>query len=200
MTVRQRLSADERKKQIRETAKDIFLKKGFNNTTMEDVIREVGMSKGGVYRHYKSTSDMLYDLMDDGNHDRYSITKDYMDKNKELSSEEIVIESTVMKLLDEAEYKSLYAILLVEVEKNEKLKELRDSIIATGREKTLEFTREMNLTKLECLVSEEWIAFANSIILATETIGVREVFLKNKDLFRNIIRQYIQENGEKKQR
>lgn len=42
MTVRQRLSADERKKQIRETAKDIFLKKGFNNTTMEDVIREVG--------------------------------------------------------------------------------------------------------------------------------------------------------------
>lgn len=200
MTVRQRLSADERKKQIRETAKDIFLKKGFNNTTMEDVIREVGMSKGGVYRHYKSTSDMLYDLMDDGNHDRYSITKDYMDKNKELSSEEIVIESTVMKLLDEAEYKSLYAILLVEAEKNEKLKELRDSIIATGREKTLEFTREMNLTKLECLVSEEWIAFANSIILATETIGVREVFLKNKDLFRNIIRQYIQENGEKKQR
>lgn len=200
MTVRQRLSADERKKQIRETAKDIFLKKGFNNTTMEDVIREVGMSKGGVYRHYKSTSDMLYDLMDDGNHDRYSITKDYMDKNKDLSSEEIVIESTVMKLLDEAEYKSLYAILLVEAEKNEKLKELRDSIIATGREKTLEFTREMNLTKLECLMSEEWIAFTNSIILATETIGVREVFLKNKDLFRNIIRQYIQENGEKKQR
>ena len=200
MTVRQRLSADERKKQIRETAKDIFLKKGFNNTTMEDVIREVGMSKGGVYRHYKSTSDMLYDLMDDGNHDRYSITKDYMDKNKELSSEEIVIESTVMKLLDEAEYKSLYAILLVEAEKNEKLKELRDSIIATGREKTLEFTREMNLMKLECLMSEEWIAFTNSIILATETIGVREVFLKNKDLFRNIIRQYIQENGEKKQR
>ena len=107
MTVRQRLSADERKKQIRETAKDIFLKKGFNNTIMEDVIREVGMSKGGVYRHYKSTSDMFYDLMDDGNHDRYSITKDYMDKNKELSSEEIVIELTVMKLLDEAEYKSL---------------------------------------------------------------------------------------------
>lgn len=49
-------------------------------------------------------------------------------------------------------------------------------------------------------MSEEWIAFTNSVILATETIGVREVFLKNKDLFRNIIRQYIQENGEKQQR
>ena len=38
---------------------------------------------------------MFYDFMDDGNHDRYSITKAYMDKNKELSSEEIAIESTV---------------------------------------------------------------------------------------------------------
>ena len=62
-----RLPADVRKKEIREGAKEIFLKKGFNNTTMEDVIDRVGMSKGGVYRHYKNTSDMLYDLMIDSN-------------------------------------------------------------------------------------------------------------------------------------
>ncbi|MDU1044507.1 TetR/AcrR family transcriptional regulator, partial [Peptoniphilus rhinitidis] len=43
-----------RKKEIREAAKKCFLNKGFQLTTMEDVITEVGMSRGGVYHHYAS--------------------------------------------------------------------------------------------------------------------------------------------------
>ena len=62
----ERLPAEERKWKIRYAAKDVFLRKGFHNTTMEDVIAESGMSKGGVYKYYKSTTDMLYDLMEDG--------------------------------------------------------------------------------------------------------------------------------------
>ena len=34
---------------------------------MEDVITEIGMSRGGVYHHYASTNEMLKDLMFDGN-------------------------------------------------------------------------------------------------------------------------------------
>ena len=56
-----------RKNEICEAAKKCFLSKGFKGTTMEDVIKETGMSKGGVYRYYKSTSDMLYDFMLSGN-------------------------------------------------------------------------------------------------------------------------------------
>ena len=41
-----------RKREIREAAKKCFLNKGFQNTTMEDVITEIGMSRGGVYHHY----------------------------------------------------------------------------------------------------------------------------------------------------
>ena len=56
-----------RKREIREAAKKCFLNKGFQNTTMEDVITEIGMSRGGVYHHYASTTEMLKDLMLDGN-------------------------------------------------------------------------------------------------------------------------------------
>jgi len=40
-----------RKKEIREAAKRCFLTKGFQSTTMEDVITEIDMSRGGVYYH-----------------------------------------------------------------------------------------------------------------------------------------------------
>ena len=47
-----------RKKEIREAAKKCFLNKGFRLTTMEDVIKEIGMSRGGVYHHYGNTNEM----------------------------------------------------------------------------------------------------------------------------------------------
>lgn len=53
-----RLSAEERKKSIKEAAARVFVTKGFAHTTMEDLIRESGLSKGGFYHYYKSTTDV----------------------------------------------------------------------------------------------------------------------------------------------
>lgn len=192
MCSRQRLSAIERKKEIRTAAKSVFLEKGFSNTTMEDVIHKVGMSKGGVYRHYSSTSDMLYDLMEDGNHFRYHMIDEFLEEHKEMSMDELAIETVVMKMLDEVEYKSLYAMFLIEAEKNSKLKELRDKIMRDGKKEFLEFLDKRNMRDLSCLVNEEFMAFINSIIVANEILDVREVFLKHKEFFRDIIRQYIE--------
>lgn len=40
---------EKRKLEILEAAKKCFLEKGFQNTTMEDVIEKVSLSNGGVY-------------------------------------------------------------------------------------------------------------------------------------------------------
>ncbi|MDU6784451.1 MAG: TetR/AcrR family transcriptional regulator, partial [Peptoniphilus harei] len=45
---------EKRKLEILEAAMKCFLEKGFQNTTMEDVIEKVSLSKGGVYYHYGS--------------------------------------------------------------------------------------------------------------------------------------------------
>ncbi|HHJ8600673.1 TPA: TetR/AcrR family transcriptional regulator, partial [Streptococcus pyogenes] len=71
-----------RKKEIREAAKECFLNKGFQLTTMEDVITEVGMSRGGVYHHYASTNEMLKDLMFDGNDYRNNLINEYLKNNR----------------------------------------------------------------------------------------------------------------------
>ena len=61
-----RLSKDAREKQIQNAAKEIFLKKGFFNTTMDDVILCSGMSVGGVYHYYKNIYEIFYDIMSRG--------------------------------------------------------------------------------------------------------------------------------------
>ena len=70
------------KREIREASKKCFLDKGFQNTTMEDVITEIGMSRGGVYHHYASTTEMLKDLMLDGNEYRNSLITEYLAHNR----------------------------------------------------------------------------------------------------------------------
>ncbi|MGR5591223.1 TetR/AcrR family transcriptional regulator, partial [Peptoniphilus grossensis] len=57
---------EKRKLEILEAAMKCFLEKGFQNTTMEDVIEKVSLSKGGVYYHYGSTYEMIYDFMKSG--------------------------------------------------------------------------------------------------------------------------------------
>ena len=104
----ERLPAEERKWQIRYCAKDVFLRKGFHNTTMEDVISESGLSKGGVYRYYKSTTDMLYDLMEDGCVYRYNIVDNFLTANKNLDKYDIVSEMIVDKILDDKEMKKRF--------------------------------------------------------------------------------------------
>ena len=194
MCPRQRLPAAERKKEIRTAAKEVFLEKGFSNTTMEDVINKVGMSKGGVYRHYSSTSDMLYDLMEDGNHIRYHMIDEFLNNNKNISIDELSVETVVMKMLDEVDYKSLYAMFLIETKKNSRLKELKYRIMEDGKKNFLEFLDKRNLTDLSCLVNEEFMEFINAIIVSAEIVDVRERFLKHKDFFRDIVRQYIKKN------
>ena len=120
----ERLPAEERKWQIRYCAKDVFLRKGFHNTTMEDVISESGLSKGGVYRYYKSTADMLYDLMEDGCIYRYNIVDNFLTANKNLDKYDIVSEMIVDKILDDNELSKVYAMFLQEKQYDENLEKL----------------------------------------------------------------------------
>ena len=195
-----RLPADVRKKEIREGAKEIFLKKGFNNTTMEDVIDRVGMSKGGVYRHYKNTSDMLYDLMIDGNDYRFDLSMEFISEHRELSEEELAIEVSIMKMLDKNDYKSLYAMFLVEAEKDEKLKKLRDLIFRDSVEEYMKFIEKNNLMQLKCLCNREFIAFMNSMMVACELLDVREDFFNHREFFRDLIFNYVEKHRNDEQR
>ena len=69
-----------RKKEILEAAKKVFLRKGFADTVMEDIITETSLSRGGVYYHYKSKVEILHDLMREGMAYRMDKMNEFMAK------------------------------------------------------------------------------------------------------------------------
>ena len=128
MSTRERLSAEDRKRQICGAAKEVFLSTGFENATMEDIMKAAGLSKGGLYHHYKSTHDILYDIMMMGNEYRNEVIMEFVSANSNLSKKDIIVELLTDKILDRNEYKSLYAMFLLECKKNEKYRKLYERL------------------------------------------------------------------------
>ncbi|WP_297111821.1 TetR/AcrR family transcriptional regulator [uncultured Devosia sp.] len=53
------LSADERREQILDCAQNLFFSKGFEATTVQDLMAAAGVSKGGFYHHFGAKEDVL---------------------------------------------------------------------------------------------------------------------------------------------
>ena len=111
-----RLPADVRKKEIREAAKKVFLKKGFHNTTMEDIVAATSLSKGGVYQYFKSTKAIMFAIMQEGNYFRYRRNEEIFNSAKKINDPyEIVTQALEAKLFDNVPEKRLYLMFLAEI-------------------------------------------------------------------------------------
>ena len=186
----ERLPAEERKWKIRYAAKDVFLRKGFHNTTMEDVISESGLSKGGVYRYYKSTADMLYDLMEDGCMYRYNIVDNFLTANKNLDKYDIVSEMIVDKILDDNELSKVYAMFLQEKQYDENLErlflKLKEETFFDLNKLYKKFGFSFDFNEYNFITD-----FMNSLVLGIEILGAKNSFFENRALIKNIVREYL---------
>lgn len=55
---------EETRKLIIEKATELFLQKGYENTTIQDIIDNLGgLTKGAVYHHFSSKNDILLAVM-----------------------------------------------------------------------------------------------------------------------------------------
>lgn len=54
---------DNTKNLILEKATELFIQKGYSAVTMKNVCEATGLSRGGLYRHFKSTGEMLACLL-----------------------------------------------------------------------------------------------------------------------------------------
>lgn len=48
---------------ILETAKKIFMEKGYKNVTMKDIVEACGISRGGLYLYFGSTKDIFTEIL-----------------------------------------------------------------------------------------------------------------------------------------
>ena len=49
----------QKKKYILETARRVFVEKGFKKVTMKDIVEACGISRGGLYLYFDSTSQIF---------------------------------------------------------------------------------------------------------------------------------------------
>ncbi|MFT4268169.1 MAG: helix-turn-helix domain-containing protein [Xenophilus sp.] len=61
---RRRLSADVRAPLILDAALQVFAQKGFASARIDDIAQQAGLSKGGIYAHFKSKEDIFLALLE----------------------------------------------------------------------------------------------------------------------------------------
>ena len=54
---------EERKKELLETARRLFITKGYEKTSVNDIIQEVGIKKGTFYYYFTSKEEMLEEMI-----------------------------------------------------------------------------------------------------------------------------------------
>ena len=58
-----KLPAETRRQQLLESARRLFIKKGYRITTTEEIARNAGLTKGALYFHFKSKEDILFEVI-----------------------------------------------------------------------------------------------------------------------------------------
>ena len=179
-----------RKKEIREAAKKCFLNKGFQLTTMEDVITEVGMSRGGVYHHYGNTNEMFKDLMLDGNDYRNNLINEYLKNNRGKDKYQQMGDILVDKSLADTELMRLYTLLLQAKKYNQDLEKLYQEL-------KLNTTNELSLIAKQLGIKADifgdgfLVNYINAMILSSEVLCARNSFSQHKKYIKETMVNYI---------
>ena len=179
---------EKRKLEILEAAKACFLEKGFQNTTMEDVIEKVSLSKGGVYYHYGSTYEMIYDFMKSGI--KYRGEKNKTIDTSKLTTLDAITEMMMERIYDENEFKSIYAIFLKLQNEDKRLCEMFENLKETNTE-ILSSAFDPN-DKLSSIFEDEFlVTFVNTLILGYESLNQKEIFIENKETIKKMLEEYL---------
>jgi len=77
------------KKKILDSAFNVFVSNGYNDTTMSHIVRESGLSKGAIYHYYSSKKELFASLID--HWEIFSFPDFYSKDNKNESAEDTLI-------------------------------------------------------------------------------------------------------------
>jgi TetR/AcrR family transcriptional regulator, transcriptional repressor of aconitase len=86
---------ERRREHILDAARRCFARKGFYETSMQDVFRESGLSAGAVYRYYKSKDDLIQEIAGQAYGQIASVLEDALAQDPVPGIDEIIGELTL---------------------------------------------------------------------------------------------------------
>lgn len=180
---------DIRKREILDAAKKVFLKKGFADTVMEDIITETSLSRGGVYYHYKNKVEILHDLMREGMAYRVKKMNEFLENYGGEPDQAAMAQMMVDKVLDESELMSVYVIYLQAQKSNEELRDLFPVLVKESLKMMGEDVKGANGECCSHLSDDFLLFFMNTMMLGCEILdGARECFRSHREVLVEMIR------------
>ena len=164
----------ETRKKILEVSKDLFLKKGFDNTSIQDIINGLGgLTKGVIYHHFESKQEILQSIIKENNQEilNYNwrgdtalekIQNSLMDAFSNLEQQRLVYSVSIMlrspRLLGE-QYISLFSDFLPEI---------RERVYEGVKDESIKTEYPEELADLIVLTLNIWIGFQISVFSVEE--------------------------------
>lgn len=198
MCAARRLSEVERKREIMDSAAKVIISKGFENTTMEEIIAGTTLSKGGVYHYYGSVIEIFNDLMIFGIEYRNKIIKDHLPKSVKDIDKKFMAKELVNKMIDDNHYMPLYVEFLLAKKRNPELNALMVDLQEQTKRSFTMMLGDVPKWLFNKSTFQFITDFINSIIIASDVLEARENFVKHRDLLERML-IYIFEQGEEKE-
>ena len=164
----------ETRKKILEVSKDLFLKKGFDNTSIQDIINGLGgLTKGVIYHHFESKQEILQSIIKENNQEilNYNwrgdtglekIQNSLMDAFSDFEQQRLVYSASIKlrspRLLGE-QYLSLFSDFLPEI---------RERVYEGVKDESIKIEYPEELADLIVLTLNIWIGFQISVYSVEE--------------------------------
>ena len=191
-----RLTEAERKKEIMNAAAKVIMEKGFERTTMEEIIAGTTLSKGGVYHYYGSVIEIFKDIMIYGIEYRNEIIKEHLGESQELATKEFMVKELVTKMLDDNPYMPLYVEFLLAKKRNPELQTLMLELQEHTKEGFQAFMSDVPKWIFDSERFQFVSDFINAMILASDILEVREGFKKNRNLLERMLMDIFMQGEE----
>ena len=164
----------ETRKKILEVSKDLFLKKGFDNTSIQDIINGLGgLTKGVIYHHFESKQEILQSIIRENNQEilNYNwrgdtglekIQNSLMDAFSNFEQQRLIYSASIKlrspRLLGE-QYLSLFSDFLPEI---------RERVYEGVKDESIKTEYPEELADLIVLTLNIWIGFQISVYSVEE--------------------------------
>ena len=164
----------ETRKKILEVSKDLFLKKGFDNTSIQDIINGLGgLTKGVIYHHFESKQEILQSIIRENNQEilNYNwrgdtglekIQNSLMDAFSNFEQQRLVYSASIKlrspRLLGE-QYLSLFSDFLPKI---------RERVYEGVKDESIKTEYPEELADLIVLTLNIWIGFQISVYSVEE--------------------------------
>ena len=167
-------NSHETRKKILEVSKNLFLEKGFDNTSIQDIIDGLGgMTKGVIYHHFESKYEILQSIIRENNQEisNYNwrgdtglekIQNSLMDSFSNFEHQRLVYSASIMlrspRLLGE-QYLGLFSDFLPEI---------RERVYEGVKDQSIKTEYPEELADLIVLTLNIWIGFQISVFSVEE--------------------------------